>query len=144
MSSNRSKGTTFQKVVKEYFEARGWCIYNKAIGSRYEKGRDIFGCDLIAKHHSHDLTLWIQATSDAAASTARKLEPLRSIPWSRDGDVVLIIIKRTSKIWALYEYTQTEKIREKDYYLFGKITGGVFAETAEADRHYTKQFLKYL
>ena len=140
MPSNRVKGNKFQKEVKEYLEARGWFVYNKAVGSRYEKGRDIFGCDLIAKHHKTERTLWIQATSDKAANMKRKLEPIKKVPWSFP-DTIFIIVKRNPKTWSWYEYLPVSNPGEKEYYQFASSNNDSFAHAVEASKVYTNEFL---
>ena len=82
MPSARAIGTKFQKWVKDWLEPQGWVVYNKMIGGRYEKKRDIFGCDLIAKHPNFTATIWIQATADAKANLKRKTIEIKTIPWS--------------------------------------------------------------
>lgn len=105
MPSARSIGTKFQKWVKDWLEPQGWMVYNKMIGGRYEKKRDIFGCDLIAKHPNFGATVWIQATADSAANIKRKTVEIRTVPWKIPKiDRVFVFIKRESKRVDVLEF----------------------------------------
>ena len=81
--SNRQKGNEFQREIMIYLIKEGWTVHNQTPGGRYNKNRDIFGCDLIAKKMNK--TLWIQATIDSHKT--RKLEEILRFPWSTSDDV---------------------------------------------------------
>lgn len=111
MQSPRAIGLQFQRWVKDWLETRGWTIYNKGIGARYEKKRDIFGCDLIAKHPNFIATVWIQATAKASASLTEKTKPLIEIPWSFPvADRVFIFIKRKPRKVDVYEFKGKDEV----------------------------------
>lgn len=69
MPSNREKGLAFQREIKKFLEGRDWIVHNCTIGSRWQKNRDIFGADLIARQWDTVFgvtrLLWIQATLDS-------------------------------------------------------------------------------
>jgi len=114
MPSPRAIGTKFQKWVKDWLEPQGWMVYNKMIGGRYEKKRDIFGCDLIAKHPNFGATVWIQVTADSSANLKRKLIEIKTIPWSiPSADRVFVFVKRDKKRVDVFEY---KKFQGTDIY----------------------------
>ena len=103
--AERRKGLNFQAEVADWLAERGWRVVNLPIGSRYQHVRDVFGCDLIAKHPERGVTLWIQATSDPKASWLRKAVPMQLVPWNWKADRVLIIKRRSRHDWVIRRLT---------------------------------------
>lgn len=83
------KGNQYEREVKEILQNQGWMVegqHRKVMWLRDKKtgamkmimaGRDIFGCDLIAKKHGH-LTKYIQVST--VENKSKKEEQVRAYP----------------------------------------------------------------
>lgn len=103
--AERRKALEYQAAVAEWLAEKGWRVVNLPIGSRFQAVRDIFGCDIIAKHPDRSITLWIQATADSKASWKRKLVPMEVVPWNWSVDRVFIFKERSRNDWVIRRLT---------------------------------------
>lgn len=103
--AERKKGLDYQAKVAAWLEARGWRVINLPIGGRWQKVRDVFGVDIIAKKQGRTVTLWIQATADPKASWKRKAVSMQLVPWAWRTDRVYIFLRRHSNDWEVRQLT---------------------------------------
>lgn len=109
--SARRKGSDFQRWITTWLTEKGWFVFNMPIGGRYQKKRDIFGCDIVAKHQKFNMTLWIQATAASRPGLKRKTEEMKKIPWKGGCDCVLLMIRRSKYIIDVMKLTINGNMR---------------------------------
>ena len=86
--SNREKGKSFEKKIKQYLESLSFVVERAKPAARWiGPGRcisgpnDILGCaDIMAVHPKKDYTVFIQATSGHGIAPRKK--KLETVPWS--------------------------------------------------------------
>lgn len=109
-----TKGNLYEKEVKTILEAQEWMVEGQHrkvmwIRDKYTNqmkmimvGRDIYGCDLIAKKRGHK-TRWIQVSTLSQKSAKQK--QVLSFPWTLDYESVEIWLrlegKRTYRVFVL-------------------------------------------
>lgn len=95
--TRREKALEFQGWCARWLRQQDWIVHNLCIGGRWQRNRDVFGADIIAKKKGRGLTLWVQATADPSASIARKLRPIAAVPWNWLHDRPMLWIRRSSR-----------------------------------------------
>jgi hypothetical protein len=101
MTSSVKKGNQYEGEVKKYLESQGWTVegqHRKVMflgpGRMIMAGRDIFGCDLIAKKDG-EKTHWIQVGT--VSNKSAKSKQVIGKPWNFDGDIIQIWLRHSGK-----------------------------------------------
>lgn len=101
MTSSVKKGNQYEGEVKKYLERCGWVVegqHRKVMflgpGRMIMAGRDIFGCDLIAKKKG-EKTRWIQVST--VANKSSKLKQVVGGPWNFNIDSVELWLRYSGK-----------------------------------------------
>ena len=112
--SSYHKGNQYEREVKAVLERSGWKVegqHRKAMWI-YKKllmiGRDIFGCDLIAKKRE-ERTLWVQVST--RANKSNKIRQVENEPWCSDFDRVQVWCRQPKKKeYVVFEYPSWEQV----------------------------------
>lgn len=116
--NNYKKGNLYEREVKKILENLGWIVEGQHRRIMFLKGklimvgRDIFGCDLIAKKLG-EKTRFIQVSTKVNKSG--KIKQVNNYPWNYEHDMVEIWLRQNRKrIYDIYigpNFTYTKTLR---------------------------------
>lgn len=125
--TSTQKGNNYEREVKEILQEQGWIVEGQHrkvmwIRDKYTgqmkmimAGRDIYGCDLIAKKQGNR-SRWIQVSTVTQKSSKQK--QVLSFPWTLDYEDV--------ELWLRIE-------GKRAYRVFKLTLGAAFTELATQD-----------
>lgn len=127
MTSAYQKGNIFEGEVKEILEAEGWIVEGQhrkiSFIPDYKKpnpithkptlkmimvGRDVFGCDIMAKK-AGEKTLFVQVST--RENKSHKVKQVMITPWNYDHDTVQLWLRTDGKReYEIYQAPTFESI----------------------------------
>lgn len=124
MTSSVKKGNIYEGEVKKYLERNGWIVegqHRKVMflgpGRMIMTGRDIFGCDLIAKK-AGERTHWIQVGT--VSNKTAKFRQVEKQPWNLNTEVVSVWLRHQGKKrYDVYRLAYTPDIESDKLFLVG-------------------------
>lgn len=125
MKSTR-KGSQYEREVRDILQAGGWSVEGQhrkvcflGPGRMVMAGRDIFGCDLIAKRPG-EKTLWIQVSTQQNKS--KKEKQVLAFPWTLAYETLQLWLRvKGAKKYRVYQAKEAADEEGRPRYTFVEV-----------------------